>query len=216
MNQAVFSYVLRLLSMATLLTFLGCTPVQKSVEHQYTLALPQYQAAPKNPMPYALLISKPEAMAGYQTNQMLYVKQPYELEPFAKNAWANPPAAMLYPLLVKRFQESHAFRAITSSPYADKADYRLDTQLIELHQRFFGAKSSLQFMAKITLTRVADNHVLRSRIIKKQVACKENNPYGGVLAANHATTLFVNDALDFVIREVQNDKGSQTDKKFVQ
>ena len=218
MNQVIipktFRFILNLLCMFLLIP--SCTPVKTSIAHQYTLAVPQYKTTSRTPMPYALLISKPEAMAGYQTNQMLYIKQPFELEPFAKNAWVSPPAAMLYPVLIKRFQESHAFRAITSSPYADKADYRLDTQLIELHQRFFNSHSTLLFMAKVTLTRISDNHVLVSKIIKKQIACEENTPYGGVLAANHATTLFVNDTLDFVIRQVQNDKGGQTNKNFVQ
>ncbi len=207
MNYAFFPKCFGTLILGALLLSAGCGPVNKQITNQYTLTLKHTKAPQQRHMPYALLISKPEALAGYRTNQMLYVKKPFTLEPFAKNAWSSPPADMLYPLLVQRFQESHAFRAITSSPYADKADYRLDTQLLELQQDFLSKQSAIQFTAKITVTRISDNRVLASHLVKERIPCKTNTPYGGVIAANHAATLFVNQALDFVIRQVQNDRG---------
>ena len=209
MNQVFQScrfITLSLLSVLLLIT--GCSPVKTAATNQYTLTFAHPKTHHKTHMPYALLISKPDAMAGYRTEQMLYVKKPFALEPFAKNTWSNPPADMLYPLLVQRFQDSHAFRAITSSPYADKADYRLDTQLIQLHQNFLSKQSTLQLTAKVTLTRVSDNRVLASRLITENMPCKTNTPYGGVIAANQASRVFVEKTLDFVIRQVQNDKGS--------
>ena len=139
MNRFVYFGLISL----TLITN-SCTPIKTAAVNQYTLTLDHHKAHHKKTMPYAILISKPEAMAGYRTEQMLYVKKPFSLLPFAKNTWSNPPADMLYPLLVERFQDSHAFRAITSSPYADKTDYRLDTQLISLHQSFLSKQSTLQ------------------------------------------------------------------------
>ena len=212
MNHVFFPKPFRLITLSLLSLLLlttSCSPVKTSVTNQYTLTFFHPKTQHKTHMPYALLISKPEAMAGYRTEQMLYVKKPFTLEPFAKNAWSNPPADMLYPLLVQRFQDSHAFRAITSSPYADKADYRLDTQLIKLHQNFLAKKSTLQLTAKITVTRVSDNHVLASRLITENIPCTTNTPYGGVVAANQASRIFVGKTLDFVIRQVQNDKGGQ-------
>ncbi len=187
----------------------SCTPIKSTINNQYTLTLTQPKAYQKVHLPYALLITKPEAMAGYRTEQMLYIKKRFSLSPFAKNAWSNPPADMLYPLLVQRFQDSHAFRAISSSPYADKADYRLDTQLIELHQNFLSKKSTLRFVAKITVTRIHDNRVLASRLLEQNIPCSSNTPYGGVIAANQASSIFVNKALDFVIQQVRADKGGQ-------
>jgi cholesterol transport system auxiliary component len=187
----------------------GCGPIKSPVTNQYTLTLPHAKSHHQRPLPYALLISKPDAMSGYRTEQMLYLKKPFKREPFAKNAWSNPPADMLYPLLVEQFQDSHAFRAITSSPYADKADYRLDTQLIELHQNFLYKKSTLVFLAKITLTRISDNRVLASQLISENIPCKSNTPYGGVIAANHAARIFVNKTLSFTIKQIKNDKDNQ-------
>ncbi|MDX2346369.1 MAG: hypothetical protein QNK11_05825, partial [Legionella sp.] len=93
--------------------------------------------------------------------------------------------------------------------YADKTDYRLDTQLIELNQNFLTKKSTLKFIAKITVTRISDNRVLASRLIEQNIPCPSNTPYGGVLAANQAASIFVNKALDFVIKQVRADRGGQ-------
>jgi len=193
----------------SLLVLSGCSPIKTPVTHQYTLEIPAHKQATHKHLPYTLLVSKPEAMAGYQTEQMLYVKTPFTLEPFAKNAWVSPPADMLYPVLVERFQSSHAFRAITSAPFADKTDYRLDTQLITLNQNFLRKPSVLKFAAKIALTRVSDNHVVASRLVVKQIPCPQNTPLGGVIAANQASVAFTEDALKFVIKHVQRDAARQ-------
>ena len=189
----------------------ACGPVKTPVAHNYTLALSPYKHHVKKALPFTLLISKPEAMAGYRTSQMLYLKKPYAIEPFAKNAWESPPANMLYPLLVKRFQTSRGFKAISSSPYADKADYRPDTQLIDLYQDFSSTKSYIKFTAKIALTRVTDYHVLASKLVTKTVPCPQNTPYGGVLAANQAVSVFTEEALNFALKEIQlDDAGPKT------
>lgn len=183
----------------------SCSPVKTPVTQQYTLEIPVHKKSPHQHLNYSLLISKPEAMAGYQTEQMLYVQKPFRLEPFAKNAWASPPAAMLYPILVQHIQSSHVFRAITSSPFADKTDYRLDTQLLTLNQNFLSKPSILNFSAKIALTRVADNQVLASQLIVKHIPCSSNTPLGGVIAANQASSAFAKDTLDFAITQIQRD-----------
>ena len=203
MNQVSrYTFIGFLLS---LLVLSGCSPVKTPIIHQYTLEIPAHKQAIHKHLPYTLLISKPEAMAGYQTEQMLYVKSPFTLEPFAKNAWVSPPADMLYPVLVERFQSSRAFRAVISAPFADKTNYRLDTQLITFNQNFLSKPSTLKFTAKIALTRVSDNHVIASRLIVKQIPCAHNTPLGGVIAANQASAAFTEDTLKFVIKQVQRD-----------
>lgn len=211
MSQPLFLKPLRLIYLSLfslLLLTSSCGPIKKPINNQYTLTLEHHKTHSHARTHSTLLITKPEAMAGYRTEEMLYVKQRFAREPFAKNAWSNPPADMLYPLLVQRFQSSHAFRAITSSPYADKADYRLDTQLIDLYQDFLPKQSIMRLLAKVTVTRVSDNHILASRLIAQNIPCPANTPHGGVISANQATSIFVEKTLDFVVKEVQLDKGS--------
>lgn len=181
----------------------ACSPVKVSVKNQYQLSAYSTKQLAKNPLPVTLLVTAPEAAAGYQTEQMLYIKKPFELEAFAKNAWVNPPADMLYPLILQSLQRANLFKAVTSNAYTLGVDYRVDTQLLSLEQNFLKKPSVLELSVKMVLTHVSDNKVLASRIINLQIPCPSDTPYGGVIAANKATQLFTASLARFVVSHIQ-------------
>jgi cholesterol transport system auxiliary component len=172
------------------LMLVACSPIKVPVTNQYQLSAYSTKKWAKTSIPVTLLVTAPDAAAGYQTAQMLYIKKPYELEAFAKNAWVNPPADMLYPLILQSIQGTNLFKAVTSNAYTVGADYRLDTQLLVLDQNFLKKPSVLEFSVKAVLTHVSDNKVLGSRIINLRIPCPNDTPYGGVVAANQATQQF--------------------------
>lgn len=180
----------------------ACSPVRMSVKDQYQLSA--YSAKPlvKKNRPITLLVTAPDAAGGYQTDEMLYINKPYELEAFAKNAWVNPPADMLYPLILQSLQRTNFFEAVTSNAYALGADYRLDTQLLFLNQNFLQKPSIIEFSVKIVLTHIDDNKVLGSHIIHLKVPCPSDTPYGGVIAANKATQQFTAELAHFVVSHI--------------
>jgi cholesterol transport system auxiliary component len=55
-------------------------------------------------IPLVLTVSPPRAAPGYNTDRMAYIRQPHLLEYFAKNRWAESPAKMLSPLLVRSME----------------------------------------------------------------------------------------------------------------
>ena len=165
--------------------------------HQYKLETFS-QIANQQVFNYSILISQPEAMAGYQTEQMMYVQKPYQLSAFSENAWVGTPANMLYPLLIQSVQKSHLFKAVASSPFADKVDYRLDTQILAMEQNFLVKPSVFIMSIKSVLTRVKDNQVLGSRIISARVSCHMDTPYGGVIAANKASIILTKKINHFI------------------
>ena len=188
-----------LLILPSLLT--ACAPAKIGVRNEYTLL--SYNSAPmvthKKSTHLSLLVSVPEALAGYKTEQMHYIEKPFELSTFTKNAWSSSPANLLYPLLTQRLKESGYFHAVIAGPYVDKADYRLDTQLIALHQNFLVKPSVLELTVNVMLTQIEDNRVVASKIIKERVTCPTDTPYGGVIAANKAAQAFVDKTTQFVI-----------------
>ena len=181
----------------------ACSPVKVSVKNQYQLSAYSTKQLAKNPLPVTLLVTAPEAAAGYQTEQMLYIKKPFELEAFAKNAWVNPPADMLYPLILQSLQRANLFKAVTSNAYTLGVDYRVDTQLLSLEQNFLKKPSVLELSVKMVFTHVSDNRVLASRIVNLQIPCPSDTPYGGVIAANKATQLFTASLARFVVSHIQ-------------
>lgn len=201
--QKVLSTV-TLLSLITALT--ACAPVKMPVTNQYQLSSYSVKQLVNRPSQSTLLITTPEAVAGYQTEAMLYINKPYQLESFVKNAWVEPPANMLYPLLIQSIQSTGYFSAVSSSPYTQSADYRLDTQVLHLEQNFLRKPSVLAFSVKLVLTRVSDNQIIGSRIVSEQLPCPQETPYGGVIAANRAALLITEAAARFVVTNIKHNK----------
>ena len=201
MNQFKSQPVLLLSLIAFLMT--ACTAIKPSVTNQYTLNAFSNQAYKRTASARSILVNKPESVAGFETEQMLYMNKPYELGIFAHNAWIDPPGDMLFPLIVQSLQSSGYFFAVASTASSETTDYRLDTQLIELQQNFLYKPSVLEFAAKVVLTKVSTNQIIASRVIKKRIPCPQNTPYGGVIAANQATRLFTADLTRFVIDSIR-------------
>ena len=189
----------RLILLVLITVITACSPVKTTISNQYLLstfsAIPSPTASHKT-----IFVTPPEAMSGYQSEQMMYINKPFELSTFAHNAWVSPPAEMLLPLLVQSLQASRYFFAVASGVNANDTDFRLDTQLIALHQSFLTQPSTLFFTAKVIMTRVSDTHVLASQVVHLQIPCPSDTPYGGVQAANKAMILFTKDATSFAIK----------------
>ncbi|WP_407637824.1 ABC-type transport auxiliary lipoprotein family protein [Legionella adelaidensis] len=183
----------------------GCA-VKTPVDHQYKLDAFSSKSYLASGRGISIMVSQPEAVGGYQTEQMLYQKKPYELQAFVKNAWVAPPASMLFPLVMQSLQKTGYFHAVSSAPYADKADYRLDVQLLELQQNFLCKPSFVELVVKVVLTRMEDDQVVASRIFSHRVKAPQDTPYGGVVAANQATREFTGALTQFVIAKIQKNQ----------
>lgn len=183
----------------------ACAPIQNAVTNQYKLETFSTKKTTHTPAHHTILVSLPDAIAGYQTEQMLYINKPFELNNFAHNAWISSPANMLYPLIAQSLQHTHYFYAVASGPDADKTEYRVDTQLIALQQNFLTKPSQVELVVNVVLTHIADNRILASSIIHERIPCTEDTPYGGVIAANKAAFAFTAKLSDFVITQIQHD-----------
>ena len=184
----------------------ACSPIKNSVNNQYKLETFSAKKITATHTSLSILVSQPDAIPGYQTEQMLYIDKPFELSNFAHSAWISSPANMLYPLITQSLEHSHYFYAVASGPDADKTDYRLDTQIIELQQNFLTKPSVVELVANVVLTHIADNRIVSSRIISERVPCPADTPYGGVIAANKAALAFTAKLSGFVITRVKQDK----------
>lgn len=175
----------KLLFITGLLLLSSCA-IKPSITNQYKLTAFSDKRA-SHTSSHSILVTAPEAVSGYDTEQMLYVKKPFEVGVFAHNAWIAPPADMLFPLILESLQRTGYYRVVASSPYSDRTEYRLDTQLLELHQNFLTKPSEISLKVKVVLSNVNNSRVINSTVIAINVPCPAETPYGGVLAANIAT-----------------------------
>lgn len=181
------------------LALAACTPFQPArTEPMNTFALeappPQSPAATRSTL--TLWVSRPLARAGFDSPRMVYVRQPHELEYFAKNQWVDTPARMLAPLLAQAL-EPRFHAVLQNSGGAATADLRLDTEIIRLQQEFAAHPSRIHLTLRVQLTDLASKQVLATREFDVLEDAPADDPYGGVIAANRAMQRILAQIADF-------------------
>lgn len=178
----------------------GCStlqPVKNDSLNTYVL-----QAQFKNhPVPAigapVLLVTRPKAHPGFDSPRMVYVRKALELEYFSRNQWVDAPDKMLAPLLVQAFEASGAFGAVSQAVGAFTAQLRLDSEIVRLQQEFTTTPSRVRFTLRAQMIDVAGRRVLATREFDITENAASDDPYGGVVAANHAVQRALNEAADF-------------------
>lgn len=144
------------------------------------------RSAPAARRDLVLAVSMPRARAGFDTAQMVWVRQAHGLEVYSRNRWADTPARMLAPLLAQALERSGAFHAVVQAPSATSAALRLDTELIRLQQDFSVHPSRVQLTLNAQLIDIGTRRVIASAEFDETENAATEDAYGGVRAANLA------------------------------
>jgi cholesterol transport system auxiliary component len=134
-----------------------------------------------------LVVAMPRAAPGYDSRRMVYLRRPQELETFAFHEWVDAPAQMLAPLLVRALQDSAGFRAVLLAPSGAAGAWRLETDLIRLHQDFSHAPSQIRLTLRAVLLDTATRRVIAWREFDVIEPATGDDPTAGVQAARRAT-----------------------------
>ncbi|HVC10847.1 MAG TPA: ABC-type transport auxiliary lipoprotein family protein [Burkholderiales bacterium] len=168
----------------------GCAMLQPpaaETAHIYLLsALPKVNPHRRVDGKLVLAVSAPRAQPGFDTDQMVYVRRPHEIEHFAHSRWADTPARMLAPLLAQALLQGGGFRAVVQAPGPVAADLQLDTELVRLQQDFSTRPSRIELTLRAQLLDLRHGRDLAAREFDVVEPAPSDNPYGGVLAANRA------------------------------
>lgn len=154
-----------------------------------------------------LLVSPPQAEPGFDTQRMVYIKRPYELEYFAVNEWADSPMRMLTPLMVQVLNQSGAWRTVVPLPSSISGDYRLDTYGFLIQQEFLQHPSRIRVAVRVQLVDLKESTILGAGAFEAMENAPSENAYGGVLAANRAVTNILDQIVSWVRQCVQRSTG---------
>ncbi|PKO90698.1 MAG: hypothetical protein CVU16_09745 [Betaproteobacteria bacterium HGW-Betaproteobacteria-10] len=182
----------RRLTTATLfLTLLSaCSPLLPTPTAQprlYALSPAENKAPPATATGAAtLLVSPPQAAAGFDSRHIIYVRQPYQLEYYAHSEWVDTPARMLAPLIVSAIEDTAAFAAVIVSPSGASGDLTLHVEIIRLQHEVSHQPAQARFTLRAYLVANATRQVIASREFEQTVIADSETPYGGVQAANRA------------------------------
>ncbi|HSW68907.1 MAG TPA: ABC-type transport auxiliary lipoprotein family protein [Gammaproteobacteria bacterium] len=171
-------------------------------EHRYVLNTLPDTTIKKPRRQITLFVAEPTASASYNTEQMAYCTQPYQINYFVKNSWNIPPAEMLQPLIIQTLQNTHHYHAVISESVAGQADYILNTQIEKLLQDYSHQRAELHLIVRAEIVRTANYKVIASKqfiIIKPILAICPN---GGVYAANQATAEMLRQLAQFCLKNI--------------
>jgi cholesterol transport system auxiliary component len=144
-----------------------------------------------------LIVNPPHAAAGFDSQRIIYVREPHQLEYFAHSSWVDTPARMIVPLIVVAVENSGAFRAVVLTPSAATGDLRLDTEIIRLQQDFGSRPSHVRFTLRAFLVDNTTRQVLAQREFDASVTAAGDDPRSGVQAANRAVYEVLENLADF-------------------
>jgi cholesterol transport system auxiliary component len=133
-----------------------------------------------------VLVNVPQARAGVDTPRMAYLLRPYEVQYYANNQWADTPARMLAPLLVRALEQTGTWSAVVQMPHTVRGEYRVDSELLAAQQEFFQKPSLFRLTLRVQLVSLRDQRVLGTRGFEAIEPAPSENAYGAVLAANRA------------------------------
>jgi cholesterol transport system auxiliary component len=146
-----------------------------------------------------LLVFPPQARPIYDTTQMAYTTQPYEIAYFSQHEWAETPAQMLQPLLVKTLESTRFFGAVLAPPYAGRYGYALRTEIRELIADFTSEPAALRLSLRFQLSDGAAGRIVAVKEISIREPMQKKTPYAGVVAANEATAKALLELARFVL-----------------
>ena len=133
-----------------------------------------------------LTVDTPRAAPGYDSRRMVYQRRPQQMEAFAFHEWVEPPAQMLAPLLVRALQDQGGFRAVLRAPSAAAGGWRLETELLRLHQDFSQRPSQVRLSVRAVLLNSATRQAVAWREFDVSVAATSDDPVAGAAAAQAA------------------------------
>jgi len=209
MMQCIRSLVFSLCLIAMICGVSGCdvlSPIKTYPVATYTISdwHTETQVRATKPRSHStLLVTTPVASPGYTTSQMMYVTIPFKLRAFASHQWVAPPNQLLLPLLAGRIEKTGYFDAVMTPPFSGFSHFQLDTRLLLLQQEFLKPVSEVHVIMRATVLNLTTNRVIATRLFDMTVPAPENDPYGGVVAANKAASEICNRMAQFVLRVCQ-------------
>ena len=133
-----------------------------------------------------LAISPVRAAPGVESTAIAYVSNEHGLEHFATHRWADTPARMLDPLLIRALDDTDRFRSVVQSRTGVQADLRLDTEIIRLRQSFLTRPGRIELSLRAQLIDIPGKRVLATRYLELEEEVTSNDAAGGVAATNIA------------------------------
>ena len=173
-------------------------PAFYALEYALPSGAPHGPASKPTAAALTLVISPVRAASGFDSQRIIYVREPHKLEYFAHSEWIDTPARMLGPLLVASIAHTGAFKAVVMTPGSAGGELRLDTEIVRLQHSFQTRPSRVQFTLRTYLVDEKTRKVLAWREFDAEADAARDDPYAGVVAANRVVQTLLQEVSQFL------------------
>jgi cholesterol transport system auxiliary component len=165
--------------------------------HTYLLSDPIANVANHSVSRKTLMVTTSTSTAWLNTSQMVYELQPNQINYFAENQWAAPPAQLLQPILTHALQQSGLYKAVVAAPFAGMVSQRLDVNLLQMQQLFWQRPSIYLMTLQLQLINMMTDQPVAAKRLTIKIPAPADNPQGGVSAANIAVQQLLPQMVNF-------------------
>lgn len=109
---------------------------------------------------HSLRLDAIECSAGYDTPRMAYIQTAGQLEYYARHRWADSPALLLPPILVRALESSGAFTGVLSPTSHARSDFLLEAELLTFRHEFEGSSRAFRTELRATLLEPGSRRVV--------------------------------------------------------
>lgn len=175
-------------------------PVSVAETQLYTLNPKNISIPHVRKIAKTILVLPTQASSTLDSGQMIYISKAHTLGFYNYHRWASPPQEQLTTLITQALQKSGRFRAAVNAPFIGVTDFRLNTRLVKLQQDFTRKPSRIQMSLQAQLVNASTGKVIGENQWTVTVSAHQDNPYGGVIAANKATAILLKNLVQFCVR----------------
>jgi cholesterol transport system auxiliary component len=182
----------------------GCTLLPNGEAQPVRTYVLTLEPSASNPWPScassngALLVTLPREQAGFNTTGIAYLQRPHEIKYYAYNEWAEPPSRLLVPLLVQGMEKTNCWVTVAQPATAVRADYRLDTEILNWQQEFVSDSSRVRLSVKAQLVDTQKREVLSARRFEIVEAAPTDDAYGAVVGMNRAAARLLKEIAEWI------------------
>jgi cholesterol transport system auxiliary component len=133
-----------------------------------------------------VIVAAPQVRAGYDSPRLAYTQRDFELRYYARSEWADAPAAMLRPLVVRALAATGRLTPVVTAVNSTAPQWQLGLEILELRHAYAAQGSEGRIVIRAELARVDQPGAVHISEFSAARAAATQDPYGGVGALNAA------------------------------
>jgi len=137
---------------------------------------------------WQLVVERPVASAGINTQRIAVQRSPVTLDYFARASWTDQAPALVQTLLIESFENSGKIRAVTRESSQLRADYILQTELREFQAEYDKTGQPPQVHVRLNgkLIRMPDRTIIANQTADRLVRAEKSDMENVILAFDDA------------------------------